>query len=86
MNAATLTTPFSHLMAEPRIDGFLSGKAAAKVTGALVVVRNENTDAEEWLLRVPGREDVRLGHDFKRARMALQHLLDHLKAGGELPE
>ena len=87
MTAATLAIPFPcQLMAEPRIDGYLSGKAAARIDGALVVVRNEDTDAEEWALTIPGRNELRLGHDHKRARMALRHLLDHLKAGGELPE
>ena len=87
MSAILLLPDFLPMAAsDPRIDGFLSGKAAARIEGALVVVRNEGSDAEDWLLRVPGRADIRLGSDFKRARMALRHLLDHVKAGGGLPE
>ena len=84
-----MATAFLALMTEPtptRIDGFLSGRAAARLPGALVVVSNESTDAEVWTLRVPEHADIDLGHDFKRARMALTALLDHLAAGGKLPE
>ena len=68
----------------PAVESYLTGKAAALWPAALVV-RVEENDAQRFVLKRPGHDDLVLGATFGDARRALYAAIRHQKAGGQLP-
>lgn len=63
-----------------RIDAFLSGIIQKLYNDALVIVHDENTPEEMWVLKRTRGESAILGRSFKEARKSIEVLMSAARA------